>query len=114
MEFHSYVTNLQKTDSSELSQIASMDEVPLTSDVPADRTVGVKGATTVAVRTSGREKTHFTVVLACCAGGTKLLRMIIFKRKTFPKEKIPSGVIVQVHEKEWMSEEGMKIWFNKV
>ena len=68
----------------------------------------------MAVRTSGQEKTHFTVVLAGCADGTKLPPMVIFKRKTFPKEKIPSGVIVHVHEKGWMNEEGMKIWFNKV
>ena len=101
-----------KDYNSELSQITTRDEVPL--DVPSNRTVGVKGAKTVVVKASGPEKTHFTVVLACCAGGTKLLRMIVFKRKTFPKEKIPSGVIVQVHEKEWMSEEGMEIWFNKV
>ena len=60
----------------------------------------VKGAKTVAVKTTGHEKTHFTVVLVCCADGTKLPCMIIFKRKTFPKEKFPSGVIVHVHEKE--------------
>lgn len=60
------------------------------------------------------KKTHFTVVLACCAAGTKPLPMIIFKRKTFPKQKIPSGVIVHVREKGWMNEKGMKIWFNKV
>ena len=50
----------------------------------------------MAVKTSGQEKKHFTV-LACRAGGTKLPPMIIFKRKTFLKEKIPSGVIVHVH-----------------
>ena len=59
-------------------------------------------------------KTHFTVLLACCAAGTKLLPMIIFKRKIFPKQKIPSGVIVHVHEKGWMNEESMKIWFNSL
>ena len=40
--------------------------------------------------------------------------MIIFKRKTFPKEKIPRGVIVHVQEKGRMNEEGMNHWFNKV
>ena len=77
-------------------------------------TVGAKGAETVAVRTSGQEKTHLTVVLACCADGTKLPPVIIFTRKMFLKETIPSGVNVRVHEKGWMNEEGMKIWFNKV
>lgn len=114
LEFHSYVINLRRTYNFELSQIANMDEVPLTFDVPSNRTVGIKGVKTVAVNTNGHEKIHFTVVLACCADGTKLPPMIIFKRKTFLKEKIPSGVIVHVHEKGWMNEEGMKIWFNKV
>ena len=36
--FHSHAVNLQKTCNSELSQIASVDEVPLTFDVPANRT----------------------------------------------------------------------------
>ena len=91
-----------------------MDEVPLIFGVPSNRTADVKGAKTVAVKTSGNKKTRFTVVLACCAGRTRLPPMIILKRKTFPKEKIPSGVIVHVHEKGWMNEEGVKIWFNKV
>ncbi|KAF6099690.1 hypothetical protein HJG60_011456 [Phyllostomus discolor] len=56
---------------------------------------------------------HFTV-LVCCADGTKLPPMIIIKRKMFPKQKIASRVIVHVHEKGWMNEQGMKIWFNKV
>ena len=63
----------------------------------------------MAVRTSGQEKTHFTVVLAGCADGTKLPPVIIFKRKTFSKETIPTGVIVHVHEEGWINEGGMKI-----
>ena len=49
-----------------------MDEVPLTFDVPPNRTVDMKGAKFVAVKANGPEKTHFTVVLACCADATKL------------------------------------------
>ena len=33
--------------------------------------------------------------------------MIIFK---MPKEKIPEGIVVHVHEKGWMDENGMKLW----
>ena len=68
LEFHSYVINIWKTYNVELSQITNMDEVPFTLDVPSKRTVDVKGAKTMAVRISGHEKTHFTV-LACCADG---------------------------------------------
>ena len=65
------------------------------------------------VKTSGPEKTHFTL-LACCADRTKLPSVIIFKRKAFLKGKIPRGVIVHVQEKGRMNEEGMNHWFNKV
>ena len=56
LECHSYVIDLRKTYNLDLSHIASMDEVPLTFDVPPNRTVDVKGAKTVAVKTSGMKK----------------------------------------------------------
>ena len=45
----------------------------------------IKGAKTIMINTSGNEKTRSTVVLACCADGTKLPPVLIFKRKTLPK-----------------------------
>lgn len=80
----------------------------------SNRTVDAKGVKTTAVKTSGREKTHFTVVLACRTDGAKLLPMIIFIRKKFPKEKIPSRIFGHGHEKGRMNEGGVEIWFNKV
>ena len=74
----------------------------------------MKGAKTITVKTSGHGKTHYMVVLSCCAGGTKLPPMLIFKRKNMPKEAIPRGVIVHVHDKGWMDENGMKIQIEKV
>ncbi|KAF6114623.1 hypothetical protein HJG60_010587 [Phyllostomus discolor] len=92
-----------------------MDEVPLSFDVPSNKTVDVKGAKTINVKTSGNDKTHYTVVLSCCADGTKLPPMLIFKRKkNMPKEAIPRGVIVHVHDKGWMDENGMKTRMEKV
>ena len=31
-----------------------------------------------------------------------------------PKEDIPQGVVVHVHEKGWMDENGMKLWIDKI
>ena len=81
LKFHSYVINLQKTYNFELSQTAHVGEVPLTFDVLSKRTVDVKGVKTMAVKTSEENTFH------CCADGTNLPPMIIFKRKTFPKER---------------------------
>lgn len=93
--------------------IVNMDEVPLTFDIPMGRSVNEKGEKTVTVRTTGHEKSHFTVVLACCADGTKLPPMLIFKRKTVPKDPFPPGVIVQCNIKGWMDEEMMGVWLDR-
>ena len=69
-----------------------MDEVPLTIDVPSNKRVDVKGAKTIMIKTSSNEKTRYIVVLACCADDTKLPTLLIFTRKTLPKEVIPHGI----------------------
>jgi len=75
-------------------------------------TVDVKGAKTIMIKTSGNENTRYTV-LACCADGTKPPPLLIFKRKTLPKDVIPHGIYVHVHSKGWMDGwmdgEGMKL-----
>ncbi len=40
-----------------------MDETPMQFDLPGNRTVNAKGDKTVMVKTTGHEKTYFTVVL---------------------------------------------------
>ena len=113
--FHSFLLKQRKQIDFELRQIGNMDETPMSFDLPGNRTVDVKGKKTVMIRTTGHERTHFTVVLACMADGTKLKPMVIFKRKTIPKgEKIPSGVLVDCHPKGWMDEEGIVLWLSKV
>ena len=63
---------------------------------------------------SGQKKDHFTVVLTCMRDGTKLKPMVIFKRKTMPKDPVPPGLVVHVHPKGWMDENGMYVWLQKV
>ena len=73
-----------------------------------------QGVRTVTVKSTGHEKTRFTVVLSCMADGTKLEPMVIFKRKTKPKITFPPGVLVHFHEKGWMDEGGVKLWIEKI
>jgi hypothetical protein len=89
----------------EIGQLGNMDEVPLTFDVPLDETVNVKGAKMIMIKPSGNENTCYSVVLACCADGTKLPSLLIFKRKTLPKDVIPPGIYVHVHSEGWMEKE---------
>jgi len=102
VDFHKYVINMRKKLCFEIGQLGDMDEVSLTFDVPSNKTVDVKRAKTIMIKTSGNEKTRYTVVLACSADGTKLPPLLSFKRKTLPKEVIPRGIYVHVHSKGWM------------
>ena len=84
IEFHKCVINMRKKLCFEIEQLGNIEEVPLMFDVPLNKTV--EGAKTIMIKTSGNEKTHNTVDLACCAEGTKL----------------PHGIYVHVHSKGWM------------
>jgi len=87
----------------------------MTFDLPSNSTVNKKGEKTILVKTTGHEKTHFTVALACMADGTKLKPLIIFKRKKLQKTaKFPRGVVVRAQVKGWMDEEGVKAWMRAV
>ena len=69
--FHKYVINVRKKLCFEIGQLGNMDEVSLTFDVPSNKTVDVKGAKTIVIKTCGNQNTRYTV-LPCCADGTKL------------------------------------------
>ena len=91
-----------------------MDETPMFFDMPGLRTVSVKGEKTVSVKTTGNEKNHFTVILACTADGNKLTPAVVFKRKTIPKDKFPKGIHVYVQEKGWVDEKVLSKWLKQV
>ena len=114
IKFHKFVIECRKKNKYDLACIGNMDETPVWFDMPSNSTVHKAGEKTIFVKTTGHEKSHFTVVLSCMANGKKLMPMVIFKRKLMPKEKFPKGIIVHVHPKGWMDEEGCKIWIAKV
>lgn len=57
-------------------------------------------------QTSGNEKTCYTVVSGCCAGGTKLPSL---KEKMLLKDVIPHVIFIRVHPKEWIDGEGIQL-----
>ncbi|KAF4092990.1 hypothetical protein AMELA_G00027190 [Ameiurus melas] len=61
--FRTYCNNKITEKKIRPKHIINMDKVPLTFDIPVNRTVDKKGARTVNVRTTGNEKSSFTVVL---------------------------------------------------
>ena len=90
-----------------LKNIINMDEVPLTFDCPPNRTVDTCGVKTVSLTTTGKEKTHFTVMLACCADGTKLKPLLIFKRETVPNGYFPRNVVIRCNQNGSVNENVM-------
>lgn len=110
--FRQFVLGQLRKHNISSDNIINMDEVPLTFDIPMNRTMDVQGKSSITIRTTGHEKSSFTVVLGCTATGKKLPPLIIFKRKTAIKEKLPSGVIVHQNEKGWMDNDVMNIWLS--
>ena len=102
LAFQRSVIRLRQSHQYEMQAIGNMHETPMTFDMPLDRTVDAIGKRNILVKTSGHEKDRFTLVLACLANGTKLKPMVILKRKTMPKQLLPSGVVVHVHPRGWM------------
>ena len=78
--------------------------------MPMSHTVDQVGKETISIITTGHEKSNFTCVLSITASSEKLPPMIIFKRKTLPKEKFPSGIVVRVNPKGWMDSTMMHQW----
>lgn len=96
-----------------------MNEIPMYIDLGPNKTLNRVGDKTVSIRITGAEKWHLTIVLSCTANGDRHLPMIIFKRKTEPKVKTPTGFVVTANGKGWRYELLMKIfitdiWMKKV
>ena len=58
---------------------SEMDETPIWADIVSDTTVDVTRKKTVAVKTTGHEKSRVSVCLAAKADGTRLPPFIVFK-----------------------------------
>jgi transposase-like protein len=72
----------------ELQHFGNMDEVPVSFHITSNYTVDEKGSQDIRISTTGNEKCNFTVVLCVTADGGKCTPMVIFKRKTMPKETV--------------------------
>ena len=73
-------------------------------DMPNNSTVNTIGDKTILIKTTGADKCHFTVILACMTEGNKLKQAVVFKQKTLPKERFPPGIIVFVQQNGWVDE----------
>ena len=112
-EFKGYVHRVIQENNFPASKVGNIDTVRMSFDTPQTRTANEVGEEPVEVSTTGHDRTRFTVVLGCMADGTKLQPLLIFKRSTLPREKLPGGCVVHCNGKGWMNEEVMKLWLEK-
>ncbi|CAI7840265.1 unnamed protein product [Closterium sp. NIES-53] len=89
--FWEFVRQMRTLHDYPLDLIVNADQTPLFLEMPAERSIEMKGARTVHVRSAGYQKERVTVMLAVTAGGLKLPPYVVFKRKTVPKVAIPAG-----------------------
>lgn len=97
--------------------IGNMDETPLFFDMVPGKTVEKKGVKSVRVRTTGSEKRHVTVVLACTASGEMLPPTIVFRGKTdrvLKGLKVPPKFLVARQEKAWMDTPLTLRWVSEI
>ncbi|CAI7878564.1 unnamed protein product [Closterium sp. NIES-54] len=87
--FWEFVRQMRSLHDYPLDLILNADQTPLFLEMPAERTLEMKGALTVHVRSAGYEKERVTVMLAVTASGLKLPPYVVFKRKTIPKVMVP-------------------------
>ncbi|CAI7803780.1 unnamed protein product [Closterium sp. NIES-53] len=101
-----------------LDLILNADQTPLFLEMPAERTLEMKGARTVHVQSAGYEKERVTVMLAVTASGLKLPPYVVFKRKTIPKVPIPAGKRSTCGgpctRQGWMDESLVQDWITQV
>ena len=97
-----------------LQFIANMDETPVSFDLPNSYTLEKRGSNTINIKTTGYERSMFTVMLGCMADRSKLLPVIIFKLKNKPRENFPDDVFIRTNAKGWVNEEEMIWWINNI
>ena len=98
-----------------LASIGNMDETPLWMDMPGDTTVASVGERSIPIRTSGHEKSRFTVILAALADGRKLQPFVVFKGvRPVPELSRFPGVVVRLSRNGWMNEALTVEWLDAV
>ena len=74
IEFQKFVTSWRRKFNFKINQIVNVDEVPLTFDVPSNRTVDSKGIISVVIKTTDHEinSLHCSFSLLCEWKDTRL------------------------------------------
>lgn len=78
--------------------MGNINEAPPNADVPSNKTMGIKDAEVIKIKTSSHEKKHNTVVSACSVSREKLPLLLIFQRKMMLSNKIPHSTFMPMED----------------
>ena len=113
LNYQRFIINQRQIHNYDVSCIGNAHQTPVTFDLPYSRTIDFKGAKSISMKTTGSEKSRFTVMLTCAGDGCKLPPYIIFRRKTLPKNiNWPSGVVIRAQVKGWKDDDLTLDWAN--
>ena len=98
-----------------LPSIGAMDETAVWVDMLAETTVESVGSKSVGIKTTGNQKSKFTICLTAKANGVKLSPFVVFKGKRADPElaKMP-GIVVAYSANGWMNGTLTIQWLEKV
>ena len=107
-----FAVEVLESDTYDLDQVINMDELSITRDSPSDTTVDFKGVKSVQIKSTGCEKTSYTLVLAVSFTGEKLPAMLIWPSngKKHVNVPVPDNLYLEYREKSWMDQHLMKRW----
>ena len=113
-DFFKQIEKFRQQDTTGQSLIMNEDEMPMYFDSPTLRTYDKEGTKTVAMKSTGHEKTRFTLMLCAANDGRKCRPAIIFKGlKKVPKQKFPKGIDIMVADKGSINKDIMSEWKRK-
>ena len=111
LNYQRFTIDQRQIHNYDISCIGNADQTPVTFDLPHTRTIDFKGTKSISIKTTGSEKSRFTVMLTCDGDGCNLPPYIIFRRKTLQKNiNWPSGVVIRAQVKGWMDDDLTLDW----
>ncbi len=84
-----------------------MNKIPISFDLLSFYTLKKRSSNTISIKTTGHERSMFTVILDYMANSLKLPPIIIFKLKNKLRKEFPNGIFIRTNEKGWINKEKM-------
>lgn len=102
--------------------VANMDQVPMKHSLQPNRTLALRGSTTVGVKSRGNPKNRSTLTLGVCANGEKLKPQLIFKGRAtgaiatreLPTYSTKEKILHCCQPNAWQDQNNLNQWIDKI